>query len=146
MMKLKTVTEEELETMSYDDVAYVILKESGKKMKLIDLFNAVCEVMKLDQSVKDEYIADFFTLLSTEKRFINLDKGYWDLRENHTSKIELSDIDDEDEEDTESDMMEEEITEEDDMYIDETREADDDEADDEYKDLVVMDEESEADL
>ena len=146
MMKLKTVTEEELETMSYDDVAYVILKESGKKMKLIDLFNAVCEVMKLDQSVKDEYIADFFTLLSTEKRFINLDKGYWDLRENHTSKIELSDIDDEDEEDTESDMMEEETTEEDDMYIDETREVDDDEADDEYKDLVVMDEESEADL
>ena len=145
-MKLKTVTEEELETMSYDDVAYVILKEKGKKMKLIDLFNGVCEVMNLDQSVKDNYIADFFTLLSTEKRFIGLDKGYWDLRENHTSKIELSNLDDEDEEDTEDDIVEEEQVEDDTMYIDETREEDDDESDDEYKDLVVMDEESEADL
>ncbi len=144
-MKLKTVTEEELETMSYDDVAYVILKEKGKKMKLIDLFNGVCEVMNLDQSVKDDYIADFFTLLSTEKRFIQLDKGFWDLRENHTSKIELSDIDD-DEEETEDDITSDEPEEDETMYIDETREEDDDETDDEYKDLVVMDEESEADL
>lgn len=145
-MKLKSVTEEQLETMSYDDVAYTILKEKGKKMKLIDLFNGVCDVMNLDQRVKDDYIADFFTLLSTEKRFIGLDKGYWDLRENHTSKIELSDLEDEDEEDTEINNVEDETEVEEDMYIDETRDIDDDETEDEYKDLVVIDEESEADL
>ena len=43
-MKLKTVSKEELETMSYDDVAYVILKEAGKKMSLTDLFDKVCEL------------------------------------------------------------------------------------------------------
>ena len=32
------------------------------------------------------------------------------------------------------------------MFLDETKESDDDEVDDEYKDLVVVDEENEADL
>ena len=32
------------------------------------------------------------------------------------------------------------------MFIDETKESDDDEVEDEYKDLVVVDEENEADL
>lgn len=141
-MKLKGITKEELETMSYDDVAYLILKEKGKKMKLIDLFNAVCEVMELDQSVKDDYIADFFTLLSTEKRFINLDKGFWDLRENHVTKVEIPEDDEETEEETTDDM--EDAENEEDLFIDET--SDDDIVDDEYKDLVIMDEESEADL
>lgn len=141
-MKLKGIAKEELETMSYDDVAYLILKEKGKKMKLIDLFNAVCDVMELDQSVKDDYVADFFTLLSTEKRFINLDKGFWDLRENHTMKIEIPEDEEETEEENSEDTIEEETEE--DLFIDDT--SDDDTPDDEYKDLVIMDEESEADL
>ena len=144
-MKLKGITDEELETMSYDDVAYEVLKERGKKMSLSELFDAVCDLMNLDKSVKDEYIAEFFTLLSTEKRFIKLDKGYWDLRENHTAKIELSELE-EDEEDTETEEADEEDTEDDSMYIDETKEADDDETEDEYKDLVLIDEDSEAEL
>ena len=144
-MKLKTVTEEQLETMSYDDIAYVILKERGKKMSLSDLFNAVCEVMKLDEKAKDDYIAKFFTLLSTEKRFIKLDKGFWDLRENHTSKIELNELEEDEETDSE-DSNEEETEEDDSMYIDETKDIDDDETEDEYKDLVLIDDEGEADL
>ena len=144
-MKLKTVTEEQLETMSYDDVAYVILKERGKKMSLNDLFTAVCDVLKLDEKAKEDYIAEFFTLLSTEKRFIKLDKGFWDLRENHTSKIELNELEEDD--DTESEEQDEETTEEDDsMYIDETKDIDDEETEDEYKDLVLIDDEGEADL
>ncbi len=142
-MKLKGITEEQLETMSYDDVAYEVLKERGKKMSLSDLFDAVCELMNLDKSAKDDYIAEFFTLLSTEKRFIKLDKGFWDLRENHTAKIELSELEEEEETETEEETEEEE---EDTMYIDETKEVDDDEAEDEYKDLVLIDEDSEAEL
>lgn len=143
-MKLKTVREEEIETMSYDDIAYVILKEKGKKMKLLDLFNEVCEQLKLDKSKSEDYIADFFSLLSTEKRFIQLDKGFWDLRENHTAKIEISDIEEEVEEEIEEEVEDE--IEEEAMYIDETKEVDDDDSEDEYKDLVVIDEDIEADL
>lgn len=138
MMKLKSISEEEIETMSYDDIAYVILKEKGKKMKLLDLFNGVIDQLKLNKEEAENHLADFFSLLSTEKRFIQLDKGFWDLRENHTSKVELSDIEEDDEED-EIEVEEEQTPEEDEMYIDETKESDDDEVEDEYKDLVVID-------
>ena len=37
-MKFKTITNEELETLPFDDIAYIILKEKGKKMKIIDIF------------------------------------------------------------------------------------------------------------
>lgn len=144
-MKLKSISEEQIETMSYDDIAYVILKEKGKKMKLLDLFNEVIDQLKLNKDEAENHLADFFSLLSTEKRFIQLEGGYWDLRENHTAKIELTDLDDE--EDL-TDEIEEERNEEieEDMYIDETKESDDDEAEDEYKDLVVIDDEMDSDL
>lgn len=145
MMKLKSISEEEIETMSYDDIAYVILKEKGKKMKLLDLFNEVIEQLKLNKEEAENHLADFFSLLSTEKRFIQLDKGFWDLRENHTSKVELSDIEEDDEED-EIEVEEEQTPEEDEMYIDETKESDDDEVEDEYKDLVVIDDDMESEL
>ena len=145
MMKLKSISEEEIETMSYDDIAYVILKENGKKMKLLDLFNEVIDQLKLNKEEAENHLADFFSLLSTEKRFIQLDKGFWDLRENHTSKVELSDIEEDDEED-EIEVEEEQTPEEDEMYIDETKESDDDEVEDEYKDLVVIDDDMESEL
>lgn len=144
-MKLKSITDEEIETMSYDDLAYIILKEKNKKMKTGDLFKTICELQNLSESVYEDTIADFFTLLATEKRFIQLDKGYWDLRENHQAKIELDEVDDEEDELTEEDTYEE-VLDSDDMYIDETKETDDDEVDDEYKDLVVVDEENELEL
>lgn len=145
MMKLKSISEEEIETMSYDDIAYVILKEKGKKMKLLDLFNEVIDQLKLNKEEAENHLADFFSLLSTEKRFIQLDKGFWDLRENHTSKVELSEIEEDDEED-EIEVEEEQTPEEDEMYIDETKESDDDEVEDEYKDLVVIDDDMESEL
>ena len=145
MMKLKSISEEEVETMSYDDIAYVILKEKGKKMKLLDLFNEVIDQLKLNKEEAENHLADFFSLLSTEKRFIQLDKGFWDLRENHTSKVELSDIEEDDEED-EIEVEEEQNQEEDEMYIDVTKESDDEEVEDEYKDLVVIDDDMESEL
>lgn len=138
-MKLKTINENEIENMSYDDIAYVILKENGNKMKLLDLFKEVVFQLHLNESESEQYIADFFSLLSTEKRFIQLEGGYWDLRENHTAKIELSDLEeDEDEEEFET-LEEPENMMEDDMYIDETKDVDDDSVEDEYKDLVIID-------
>lgn len=37
-MKLKNLSKVELEAMSYDDIAYQILVEGKKKMKINDLF------------------------------------------------------------------------------------------------------------
>ena len=99
-MKLKELTNEELQTMAYDEIAYLIIEESGKKIKLLDLFKKVCKVLSLPESVIEERIVDFFELLSINKKFILLKNGYWDLATKHKQDIVVED---------EEDVLEEEI-------------------------------------
>lgn len=133
-MNFKTVTKEELELMPFDDIAYVILKEKGDKMKINEIFKIVCDSLGLGQKRYEDQIEDFFGLLATEKRFIQLSKGYWDLRENHTAEISIKEIE---EELTEDDIVEDENY--DPEEYEESKEADDDEEEDDYKDLVIVD-------
>ena len=146
-MKFKSVTKEELETMSFDDIAYIILKEKGKKMKINDIFKIICDTLNLGDSAFENQIGDFFALLATEKRFIQLEKGYWDLRENHTSEINIKELEDEDDEIIPEEEKDYEENEEYDYY-DDIDDMDDDKEDDDYKDLVIVDEgyEDESDL
>lgn len=138
-MKFKTITKEELELMPFDDIAYVILKEKDKKMKINEIFRIICDELELGDKAFEDQIGDFFTLLATEKRFIQLDKGFWDLRENHTAEVRIKDLE---EEFSEDDMLEDEDYEqpiEEASLYDEVKELDDDEDDDDLKDLVVVD-------
>lgn len=148
-MKFKTVSKEDLETLSFDDIAYIILKEKGKKMKINDIFKIICDTLNLGDAAFENQIGDFFALLSTEKRFIQLEKGYWDLRENHTSEISIKEIEDELDDDVvnEEEKEDEEETEEG-SYYDELDDIDDDKEEDDLKDLVIVDEgyEDEIDL
>ena len=90
-MKTKKLSSEQLETMSYTDVANLILTENGKMMNIQELFKNVISLMELPESYFESKIADFFGLLSTDKRFVMLEKGNWDLRDNHTSKVIIAD-------------------------------------------------------
>ena len=142
-MNLKDLSKEELETMSYDEIAYLVLKNSGKKMKLLDLFTKVCKALELQGSTVEERIGDFFELLSINKKFVLLPKGYWDLATNHVQNIVVEDDDeistDELLEDEDLDIDSEEIDEDDeDNYYD--SDIDDDDDDDDLKDLVIVDE------
>ena len=96
-MKLKDLTQAELEAMSYDDIAYLILSEEKKETKITDLFKKVCDLLGLSQAEYEAKITDFFQVLSTDQRFVMVDKGYWDLKSNHKANI-IMDNDDEDEE------------------------------------------------
>jgi len=136
-MKFKTVTKEDIENMSFDDLAYIILKEKNKKMKINDLFKIICEEQNLSDKVYEEQIGDFFTLLATEKRFIQLSKGYWDLRENHTAEISIKEL--EDELDDEIPLEENLDMEEEQDYYDDLDDMEDDKGEDDLKDLVIVD-------
>ena len=136
-MKL-TISKEELDQMSYDDVAYLILKNKKKKMNIQDLFKGVIETMELPASDFDAHIVDFFELLSTDKRFLMLEKGFWDLKENHKANIIIDEDEEIVEEEVEEEITDEEIEEEI-NYDDDV--LDDDDTEDDLKDLVVMDEE-----
>ena len=49
-MKNIQLEAEEIEQMNYNDVAYVILEASNKKMKIIDLLNEVGRLMQKDEA------------------------------------------------------------------------------------------------
>ena len=149
-MKFKTISKEDLEILPFDDIAYIILKEKGKKMKIQDIFKIICDTLNLGEDAFENQISDFFALLATEKRFIQLEKGYWDLRENHTSEISIKAIEDELDDDIVVDEEKEEDEEdsEEENYYDELDTIDDDKEEDDLKDLVIVDEgyEDEVDL
>jgi DNA-directed RNA polymerase subunit delta len=135
---------DELELLSNKDIAYMILEESKRKLNTADLFKKIIKLLDLPESTFEKKIADFYTALSTDKRFILLDNGKWDLRSNHTSDkvIKVTDEDDEESdeenEDEEKDIEEEEIEED---SFDDTDDTDyDDDTNEELKDLVVIDE------
>ena len=145
-MKLKQIPKEELELMGYDDIALLILQESGKKMKLRDIFAKVINVLGLPEETIDEELMEFFELMSTNKKFVMLDKGYWDLQSRH--KLDLvfdMEEDDEELENEEEDNIEEETEEDDDIFYDKDDEPDD-VAEDDLADLVVVDDIDESNL
>ena len=137
-MSLKTMKKEELELLSNKDIAYMILEESNKKMNTADLFKKIIKLLELPDSVFESKIADFYTALSTDKRFILLDNGKWDLRSNHTSDKIIKVSEEEEEEEEEVEEKQEEDIEED--NFDDTEEEYDEDTNEELKDLVVLDE------
>ena len=141
-MNFKTISKEELETLQFDDIAYIILKEKGKKMKITDIFKIICDSLNLGEAAFENQIGDFFALLTTEKRLIQLEKGYWDLRENHIVEISIKEIEEElkDEIIDEEEMGMEEPEEDEGNYYDDIDDMNDDKEDDDYKDLVIVDE------
>ncbi len=141
MIKL---TDEEKDTLSYDDVAYLILKEINKKIKIIDLFKKVLVAMDEPESNFEDEIGDFFESVVTDKRFIMLDNGYCDLKVNHSTKITI----DEDDEDLDISLEEDNLDDvnngmDEDNYDDEANP--DDDTDDDLQDLVIIDDSEELD-
>ena len=119
-------------------------------MKIVDIFKKICTLLKMSDQEFEAKIADFFELVSTDKKFIILDKGYCDLRKKHTPKVV---IEDEDSDDVEIDVDEEEMADEDkgieedqdDIFYDNTTDEDDtSEEDDELSDFLIVDDDEEA--
>ena len=97
-------TKEELELLSYKDITNLILNENSP-MNTADLFKMICNLLELSDKDYELKIGDYYTSLTTDKRFIMLEDGCWDLRDRHKSdkivKIEDEEEDEDDEEDDE---------------------------------------------
>lgn len=140
-MKIKDLTKEELENLSYDDLAFMLLEESKKKMKIIDLFNKIGKLINLSEREIEDKIADFFEMLTLDKRFIMLDDGAWDLRVRHAGNNIVIEEDEDEITLDEIDETEDVLEEEEDIFYDED---DTDDTEDDLKDLVVIDEEEDS--
>ena len=123
-MKLNKMPKEELETLSYSDLTEMILKEKKKSLNTPTLFKEICKLLELTDEDYANQIGDYYTSLTTDKRFILLDNACWDLKDKH--KVEIIIDDDEDEE-----YDEEEIDEDADEVVETVESEDIDAMDDE---------------
>lgn len=119
-MELKNMSKEELELLSYTDLTDLILKENKKPMNTPIIFHTICNLLGYSDEEYTNKIGDFYTALTTDKRFVLLESAEWDLKDNHVIPLIIDD-----DEEMDSGIDEEEIEEdieEDDSEI----EADDD--------------------
>lgn len=137
---MKELKKENIENLSYKDIANLIIENSKKGMNTLELFTNIVDLLELPKSTIDNKIGDFYTSLTTDKRFVLID-GLWDLRSRHTSdKIivkvdEDEEVDEEEIEEDETDEIEEDSFDSDDNSDDSFSDTDD------LGDLVVIDEE-----
>ena len=137
---MKSIKKEDIENLSYKDITNIILEQNKTGMNTLDLFSKIVELLELPKSTIDSKIADYYTSLTTDKRFLLVD-GLWDLRSRHTSDKVLVNVEDDiDEEENieETDELEEETDNSYEEDIDNDTSYDDD--DDGLGDLVVLDE------
>ena len=128
-MTVRQMPLEELELLSYTDIAYELLKLDKKPKTTPVLFGEVCKLLNIDEDTMFDLIGDFYTTLTTDKRFVLLDNAAWDLKEFHVIKPIV------DEEDEEPEGTEDELVEEDEEDFDEIDEMDD------LEDLAIVSEE-----
>lgn len=141
-MSLKKMTKEDLELLSNKDITNLILEESKKSINTADLFKKIINLLELPESTFENKIGDYYTSLATDKRFILLEDGTWDLRSRHTSDKVIKVTEEEEEEEEEAEENQEELEEDslEDNFDDTDDEDYDEDTNEELKDLVVIDE------
>lgn len=139
-MKIEKMTKEELELLSYKDITNLLLEQKGTQ-NTPTLFKQIVSLLGLPDSVYESKIGDYYMMLTTDKRFILLDNGNWDLKANHKSDkiVKIEEDEDEEIEMDESSNKPRDTSEEETDY-DSTEDDNYDDNDDDYKDLVIIDE------
>lgn len=138
-MKLTRMKKEELELLSYTNIAKLYLEENKTTLTTADLFKEICKLLDLSDRVYQDKIADFFQSLTTSKDFILLDDGKWDLKSNHKGKkIDIEELYEEKDETEEEEYQYDEQEDE-----DEYNSIDDEEeyAENDLDDLTILSEE-----
>ena len=96
------------------EVAYQVLTNNNGSMPFVDLWKDVSQEMGFNQTQFEDNIAQFYTDLSLDGRFLNMSQNTWDLRSRHTYSESVMDTDsiaiDEDDED-DSELIEDELDE-----------------------------------
>ena len=139
---MKNLKKEDVINLSYKDITDLILQEEKGGLNTLELFTRIVNLLELPENTIDTNIAEYYTSLTTDKRFLLVD-GLWDLRTRHTSDKVLTSIDEEDEDEEEnSEEIDEDMLDEDDPDFDEEiidDEGYEDDDDDGLSDLVMVD-------
>src|SRR5699024_3139021 len=124
--------------MSMIELANFVLTDGKREMSFLDLFEKIGELKEIAESDKERYIAQFYTDLNVDGRFIALGSNIWGLKRwfpvSQTSEKALADA-----RKRELDLLDEDFDEDDEELDEEFDEdLDEDELDfdsyDEYSD------------
>ena len=74
-MDINKMSKEDLELLSYKDITNILLEQKGARSTK-DLFKDITTLLELPDSVFETKIADYYTTLTTDKRFILLEDGF----------------------------------------------------------------------
>lgn len=94
---------------SMTDVAYEVMNANEQAMPFIELWTTVSAKLGLNETQFEDNIAQFYTDLSIDGRFLNMAGNTWDLRSRHTYSESVLD--------TDSIAIDEDSDDEDDMEI-----------------------------
>lgn len=171
-VSLEQLSKEQLKEMSLIEVSVEILQNKNQPIPFTDLFNEVCQILELSDEEKEEVLAQFYTDLNIDGRFMNVGGNTWGLKvwypieqieddivptvrtKKKKSKAALDDdldyddiVDDEDYEYDEDEDLEDDFGLEDDEELDDIDE-DEDEYDEDLDDLDddLLDDDLEDDL
>lgn len=98
------------------DVAFDLMTRKKKPVVFLKLWQEVSEIMGFTVAQEEDNIAQFYSDLSLDDRFVNVTENKWDLRSRHTYDESVVDpsaimIDEDSDEGYEEDLDEKEETE-----------------------------------
>lgn len=96
------------------DIAFDLMAKKKKPVTFLKIWDEVSQVSGLDEQQAEDNIAEFYTDISLDERFVHMPENKWDLRSRHKFEEVVIDtnsliIDEEDDED-ESYIEDEEAT------------------------------------
>lgn len=77
------------------DIAYELLSKKKKAMTFLKIWEDIATIAGLSEQQKEDNIAQFYTDVSLDERFVHVGDNKWDLRSRHTYKevvINTSDL------------------------------------------------------
>ncbi|WP_153463534.1 MULTISPECIES: DNA-directed RNA polymerase subunit delta [Sediminibacillus] len=80
-MSLTNYSHEEITGLSMIELASEILAEEKKAKDFREVYDRIAELKGFTEAQKDEYIAQFYTDLNTDGRFLTLGSNLWGLKE-----------------------------------------------------------------
>ncbi|SET66460.1 DNA-directed RNA polymerase subunit delta [Oceanobacillus limi] len=79
-MSLDNFGREELKNMSMIELAHLILLDEKKAINFREIFDKIAEMKEFTNEQKEEFIAQFYTDLNIDGRFMTLGSNMWGLK------------------------------------------------------------------
>ena len=133
---LSKMSKEEIELLSYTEIAKLYLEENKITMNTADLFKTVSNLLSLSENEYQNKITDFFQSLTTSKDFILLQDGKWDLKKKHSVKVVMEEIYEESADEEEIELENEDELDEEDEFN--SIDDEEDYAEDDLGDLTIL--------